>query len=318
MTSRIISKKRKRHSPSPAAPSRKNPIATTVKGLHKAKDDFTGAPVADDTLWYLTVNTPSEDTWTYHGPTKTFAALVPVIESTIRASTSVTAMPKWQKLLADDAEEQENQATEREIHGDAFVDSRLAQGKLRAKLLDVGITTFVIPRVLFQAEEGGVQTILQIEREVNPAVYRMLPAPVYTVSCEGPVPNEHMLMTEAEKGRQLEFMRASGKAPTLPAPRSTTSRIVGSFASTAAARSAATETMEELLEGTEEWKITRNEAWGAEKKKRKKPKKPVKPTGQGETEKNGQATGGLLMAMTPDGRWEVKIKYEEDCLAGTS
>lgn len=233
---------------------------------------------------------------------------MPLIQSTIAASPSKTALEKWQKLIADDAEEQRLQAYERESFGDDYVARRGVHEKLRK----VGITTFVIPRVLFCTEEGA-HTILRVVREVNPAVYKMLPASVFTVTCEGPILTEHVLMPEQERRRILEYQRASGKEPLMPAPRATTSRIVGSYATTAAMRAAAKETMDGMLAGIEAWKVMRSEAWGTEDTT-KKAQRAIK--AKGKALLNGDATGGLMLAMSSDARWEVKVKYDEDALAG--
>ncbi|PVH99467.1 hypothetical protein DM02DRAFT_434155 [Periconia macrospinosa] len=288
-----------------------HPNMKTVKDLYKTKDKFTAPPVDPDTIWYLTINTPSTDSWSYHGPTKTFAALMPLIEAEIAASESKTAAEKWKKLLDDDEEEQRIQGEERETFGDAYVE----MNKPRAKLSEVGIIRFVIPRVVEFRGEEGVHTILAVKREINPAVYRMLPASVYTVTCQGPIPTEHVLMSDFERNRQMEYQRASGLTPTPAAPRSTTSFIAGSYPSTAAMKTAAKGAMDRLLSGVEPWKVMRTEAWEESESERKARAK-AKRRGEERAERKANAVGGVLMAMTPDARWEVKIKYEEDGLVG--
>lgn len=296
--------------PSPA-PAKQPPNMKTVKDLHKTKDKFTAPPVDPDTIWYLTINTPSTDTWTYHGPTKTFAALIPLIESEIKSSKSQAAAEKWKKLLDDDDEEQRMQAEEREMYGDF-----MPKSQPRAKLSEVGITRFVIPRAEFHAEEG-VHTILAVKREINPAVYKMLPASVYTVTCEGPIPTEHVLQSDFERDRQMQFQRASGLVPTPPAPHSTTSFIAGSYATTAAMKAAATGAMDRLVGGIEAWKVMRTEAW-EESESEKKARAKAKRKGLEVEKKMERAMGGMLMAMKVEARWAVRVKYEEDGLVAAS
>ncbi|KAF2126509.1 hypothetical protein P153DRAFT_322473 [Dothidotthia symphoricarpi CBS 119687] len=119
-----------------------------------------------------------------------------------------------------------------------------------------GFRTFVVDG------QRGIYTVLRILTEKNQVVHEVLPAAVYTVTAHGPLTNASV--------------KAKGYA--------STSRLVGSFVERADAKAAATEAMQELVQGLEV-----AEHWGSKDK-----------------------SGGVLLAFSGDTMWEVKIVYDDE------
>ncbi|KAF2659707.1 hypothetical protein K491DRAFT_675436 [Lophiostoma macrostomum CBS 122681] len=118
-------------------------------------DDFdVPARTLPNTIFYLTASTPHTDTFTIHGPSPTFAALLPAIQTA--SSSSPAAIEKLRILRAD---------------ADFDFDG-------------LGFTRFVVPL------ERGAFTLLQVVREVSEPVHEMLPGPVYTVTAHGPLEHD--------------------------------------------------------------------------------------------------------------------------------
>ncbi|KAF2705851.1 hypothetical protein K504DRAFT_341642, partial [Pleomassaria siparia CBS 279.74] len=115
----------------------------------KPVDDITVPKTPLHTVLYLTVTTPHLDDFAVYGPYRTFAALMPHIETTVSASPS--AYVKLSALSADPSFKKN------------------------------GFTTFTIDL------ERGAYTVLRILRETNEAAYNILPAPVHLVSAAGPL-----------------------------------------------------------------------------------------------------------------------------------
>ncbi|KAH7139089.1 hypothetical protein B0J11DRAFT_35236 [Dendryphion nanum] len=103
------------------------------------------------TIFYLTSKTPHIDSFSFYGPTSTFAALLPQIHSL--TTSSPHAIRKLHLLRSSPT-----------LHFDTL-----------------GFTDLIIKR------ERGSYTHLHIIREVNPPVFYLLPGPVYTVSAHGPL-----------------------------------------------------------------------------------------------------------------------------------
>lgn len=105
----------------------------------------------DGTIFYLTVATPHLDTWVVHGPTRTFAGLIPHIKDAV--SNSPNAIKKLEAIRAN-----------KYLEFDTY-----------------GFEQYVIPL------ERGAHTLLRTHRETNPSLHKVLPAPVYLVTAYGPL-----------------------------------------------------------------------------------------------------------------------------------
>ncbi|KAF1949661.1 hypothetical protein CC80DRAFT_555132 [Byssothecium circinans] len=300
--------------PTPSPP----PTPVTVKYLLNLRDDFTSPSLLPHTIYYLTVTTPSTDSWHYHGPVATFAALIPYIEHAIHQSASKAALTKWKALLHRD---RTRASTWQQNEWGHFV-----LPERGPSITETGITRLVIPAQGFQKEEG-VETVLEVVREVNEEVVEVLPAPVYTVSHHGLIPTD--LQSIPGKQYRLSLAAKSGLSTHTPAPMATTSsllRPLASFVSTASAKAAARAAMQSLMR--DHASVMTSEDWGGRswiEKSRVKKKKATAGMGNSALgEKKGvkrkwreepPPSSALLMAFCVLGRWEVRVRYE-DPLAG--
>ncbi|KAF2786524.1 hypothetical protein K505DRAFT_422377 [Melanomma pulvis-pyrius CBS 109.77] len=132
--------------------SKSKPTSNTTLPTNKPADNFTAPnPTSPYTIHHLTITTPHTDTFTTHGPTRTFAALLPTILTAITSANSPSALKKLAALSATPS------------------------------FADRGFTTFVIDL------ERGAHIALRIERHVDAPVFHCLPAPVYVVTARGPL-----------------------------------------------------------------------------------------------------------------------------------
>ncbi|KAF2646081.1 hypothetical protein P280DRAFT_544502 [Massarina eburnea CBS 473.64] len=321
------------HTKKPIPTQSPGPPTRTTKDLLALRDDFTRPPLIPNTIFYLTITTPSTDSWQYHGPVPSFAHLIPFIESAIKDSGSASADKKWHDLLTADTD-----------HEDDFEQNEWGNWLLKAPgptILETGIERLIIPEKGFEVEEG-VKTVLEVVREVNGEVWEVLPAPVYTVSCHGVFPTETELENKVGREYREGLARKAGKMALGPAPLAETSRLLGpvaSFTTTAAAKIAAAAAMMAMTShvpqdsvmrsedwGDTEWKSTLRKASAASKRNMAKSKahgglgKSV--LGEDKVKRRVRELMGkrlvepppssaLLMAFSVAGRWEVRVRYEE-------
>ncbi|KAF2873765.1 eukaryotic rRNA processing protein EBP2-domain-containing protein [Massariosphaeria phaeospora] len=156
-------------SSTPNPPSRSAPLESA-----KPTDDFTVPSTSKSTIFYLLVITPHTDSFAIHGPTTTFAALMPKVLDVV--SNSPAAIEKLDNLKADNED---------------FDAS--------------GFSTFVVDG------QRNTHTILRIVREANAPVRRILPAPVYTVTAHGPLlHNLGSSLRTVSSGKPLGMATTSG------------------------------------------------------------------------------------------------------------
>ncbi|KZM26530.1 uncharacterized protein EKO05_0005444 [Ascochyta rabiei] len=185
----------------------------------KPTDDFRPLPSSDTSVLYLAITTPHTDTYTIHGPVRSFSHLLPPIQD--RTSSSPSAIDKLDALAYTpaDAWGEQTPSAAFETHG---------------------FRTFIVEG------QRATFTVLEVLREDNPLVREALPAPVYTVTRHGP-----LVYSFSGVGAGVRVGEARGFAAT--------SALVGSFVERGAARTAARDAMERLVAGEgvvsriEEW-----------------------------------------------------------------
>ncbi|KAF2676020.1 hypothetical protein K458DRAFT_469767 [Lentithecium fluviatile CBS 122367] len=215
--------------PSPTSALTSAPNARDIPApFTKPASDFSAPALVPGTIFYLTITTPHTDSWTYHGPVSTFAALLPLVEDAVSAHPA--AKRKWKKIVRQ-AEERDKKDVWDHDAWDNFV--------LREKgspFKERGFTTFVFAHQKAGFEVEGEYTVLSVQREINPAAYEVLPAPVFTLTSHGPMHHD--------MGSSLEAVHSG-----LPKGRTATSTICGSYASSVEAQMAARGAMEDLVRG---------------------------------------------------------------------
>ena len=229
-----------------------SPLQSTPKPSRYTKpaDDFRPLAATPSSVFYLAIITPHTDTYTIHGPVSAFSQLLPKIEEL--ASDSPSALDKLEAL----------QYSAPDVWGESVKNEAFERE---------GFTTFVIEG------QRGTYTVLEVLREQNKKVRDVLPAPVYTVTRHGP-----LVHTFSGVGAKARLDVAKGVAAT--------SALVGSYVERKDAMTAAKITMDMLLAGEDEEKVSRIEDW----------------------EKKGG--GGVLLAMGNQKRWEVRVQYDDEAL----
>lgn len=131
------------------------------------------SPPAPNTIFYLNIIKPYNDTHSTVGPVPSFQHLLPTIENLV--SNSPRGIDKLDELR-----------TLEDVWGERTPNTAF---------LESGFDTFVVPG------QRGLYTVLRIVREVNKEVYEELPSPVYTVIATGPLfRTQDMLATLSRPG----------------------------------------------------------------------------------------------------------------------
>jgi hypothetical protein len=140
--------------------------------------------------------------------------------------------------------------------------------------------------------QRSVFTVLKVIREVDKEVFENLPAPVYTLISSGPLKHAPVPVASPSgkgKGKGKSVSLTSMFEPGKPKGYALSTRLHGSYVERAAAQEAAKDVMADLVGRENGVKIS--EKWD-----------------------KGSKGGGLLMAMSPDAMWEVKVVYEDEAL----
>lgn len=216
----------------------------------KPPDDPRLLPLSPTTVLYLAVTTPHTDSYKLHGPVSKFAHLIPTITSI--ASDSPSALDKLEDM----------EYTAPDVWGERFKSPVYKT---------YGFRTMVVEG------QRGTYAILQVLVEENARVRSVLPAPVYTVTQQGPV--VHVF---EGVGAKAKVVGAKGVAAT--------SKLVSSFVQRTEAIDAARAAMEELVR--DEAAVSRVEEWGKGR------------------------SGGVLFAIGVAKRWEVRVVCDVEGLGG--
>lgn len=176
----------------------------------KPTDDFTTPPLIPNTIFFLSITTPKTDSFRLLGPVKSFASLIPDIESLV--SNSPSAINKFEALR-----------TIEDVWGETEPNHEFAER---------GFSIFIVEG------QREMYTVLKVERRVSKMVWKELPSPVYTVTRHGPLIQPTPSAT-ISKSSSVPLPTHKGYAQT--------SHLISSYVSRAAAKSAAESAMQSLL-----------------------------------------------------------------------